>query len=374
MSAVQRAALPVGLVAVIATGLLAAAATPTVSASPAMTPVIGAPVVAPTQPLPGKRLTVRFKVTRSDTRAPLIHGRMNCAPSVNGRTLAHSESFTSGIARLSMQIPVAAQGKDLTVRLTITSARSSATRVARLHIRALAKPALSIGDASISEGNGGSATLGFPVTLSAGTPLPVSVRFATSDALASAGVDYTATSGVLTLKPGQRSGTITVAAIGDVVVEPDETLTITLSGAVNATIHDATATGTIVNDDVPARSGHYTGSTSLWTFIAFDVSEGAKSVTGLFFFADLTCDTPLSILKGAKIEFLDPVPVGPDGTFSAAYNGTTPSYITMNVTLTGRLRAPGTATGTLRVIDITSTQVPFRGAHCSTGDATWDAS
>ena len=43
--------------------------------------------------------------------------------------------------------------------------------------------------------------------------------------------------------------TVTVAINGDTVTEPDETFTVNLSGAINATILKAQATGTIKNDD-----------------------------------------------------------------------------------------------------------------------------
>jgi hypothetical protein len=337
--------------------------------------VIGPPVALPKQPLPGARFVVRFAVTRSDNRDPLSRGRLVAAPSVDGRVLPHSESLAGGVARLSMVVPVSAQGKTLTVRLTITSAGSSTTKLARFPIRALPKPTITVGDASIAEGNEGSASLNFPITLSAATPLTVTVRYTTSGGLATAGTDYTSRAGQLTFRPGQRAATLAVAVVGDIDVEPDETFTVTLSNAVNATIADGTGTGTIVNEDVPARSGHYTGSTSLFTFIGFDVSEGAKSISGLFFFANLTCDTPLNILRGVKIELVGPVSVSPNGSFEAASNGPTPANlnITLNVSVRGTLSAPGSARGSLRVIDLTSNEPPFRGAHCRTEDVTWDA-
>ena len=41
-----------------------------------------------------------------------------------------------------------------------------------------------------------------------------------------------------------------MAVLGDTVVEPDETFTVTLSSPVNATLGTATGLGTITNDDV----------------------------------------------------------------------------------------------------------------------------
>ena len=52
------------------------------------------------------------------------------------------------------------------------------------------------------------------------------------------------------LRPGTTSRKVSVAVLGDTAAEPDETFTVTLANAVNATLGTATATGgTITNDD-----------------------------------------------------------------------------------------------------------------------------
>lgn len=112
---------------------------------------------------------------------------------------------------------------------------------------------LSISPTSLNttEGNSGSTNATYTVTLS-GTPLnAVTVNYATANGTASAGSDYTSKSGTITFAAGTTTltQTITVPILGDVTVEPNETYTLTLSSAVNATISTATATGTIVNDD-----------------------------------------------------------------------------------------------------------------------------
>ena len=111
-------------------------------------------------------------------------------------------------------------------------------------------PTVSIGPATVVEGHSGTTNAEFPVTLSAATTVPVTVSYATGDGTATAGSDYTATSGTLTIPAGQTTGTITVAVVGDTVMESDETFTVTLSTPVNATLGTATGTGTITNDDV----------------------------------------------------------------------------------------------------------------------------
>ena len=53
----------------------------------------------------------------------------------------------------------------------------------------------------------------------------------------------------LTFGPGETTKQVTVLVNGDTTYETDETFTVHLSNAVNATISDATGVGTILNDD-----------------------------------------------------------------------------------------------------------------------------
>jgi uncharacterized repeat protein (TIGR01451 family) len=115
-------------------------------------------------------------------------------------------------------------------------------------------PSISIGDATVTEGNAGTTTASFLVTLSTASFQTVSVGFSTSNGTATAGSDYTASSGTVTFTPGNTSQTVDVTVSGDTTVEPDETFGVNLSGASGATIADGSATGTIVNDDVASLS------------------------------------------------------------------------------------------------------------------------
>jgi hypothetical protein len=116
-------------------------------------------------------------------------------------------------------------------------------------VRGPVRPSISIGDASVAEGSAGTTPLSFEVTLSRPVTWNVSVGYATADGTAKADSDYAAAKGTLAFAPGETSKPIEVLVNGDTVVEPDETLTISLSGAANATIADGSATGTITNDD-----------------------------------------------------------------------------------------------------------------------------
>src|SRR5215831_14166780 len=129
-------------------------------------PVIGKAATAPAKPLAGKRFTASFKVLRSDTKSPLLSGKMICDPSVAGKVIAHSESFRKGTARLSFVVPAKAAGKVLTIRLTISAAGGSSTKVTAFRVQQAAKPVVSISGASVAEGNAGTTQMSLPVTLS----------------------------------------------------------------------------------------------------------------------------------------------------------------------------------------------------------------
>ena len=118
-----------------------------------------------------------------------------------------------------------------------------------------AEPSLSIGSATVAEGNTGSANLTYTVTLSAASGKQVTVDYEDAGTgTATSGTDYTAlTSGTLTFTAGDTSETITVPVRGDTTDEPDETVVVTLSGAVNATIGTASETGTITDDDATPK-------------------------------------------------------------------------------------------------------------------------
>jgi chitinase len=112
-------------------------------------------------------------------------------------------------------------------------------------------PTLSIGNASVTEGNSGTVNVAFVVTLSQAAASPVTVQYATANGTAVAGSDYNATSGTLTFAAGETSKTITVAVRGDTAVEGAETFRVLLSNPSGATLANGTGTGTIVDNDQP---------------------------------------------------------------------------------------------------------------------------
>ena len=138
-------------------------------------------------------------------------------------------------------------------------------------------PTIAISDASVTEGNKGSTTAMFTVTLSASSTSTVTVAYATANGTAIAGSDYTSASGTLSFAPGQTTMTVAVPVTGDRVDEPDETFTVNLSGPVNGTISDGLGVGTIVDDDAGG------GTTPTIAITDASVVEGNKgSMTATF--------------------------------------------------------------------------------------------
>ena len=107
-------------------------------------------------------------------------------------------------------------------------------------------PGLSIADARADESDG---RLRFPVTLVGASAQTVTVRYSTSDGTATAGSDYTSTNGTLTFTSGTGTQTIAVSVTDDSLDEEDEHFTVTLQSPSGATLEDASAIGTIINDD-----------------------------------------------------------------------------------------------------------------------------
>jgi hypothetical protein len=100
------------------------------------------------------------------------------------------------------------------------------------------------------------------VSLSAASGRTVSVGYSPAGASAAPGADFTAASGTVTFAPGQTSQSVAVPVLGDVLDEDDETFAVNLSGAANANIVVAQATGTILNND-PASTASFVGTDAL---------------------------------------------------------------------------------------------------------------
>ncbi|MCX6481773.1 MAG: cellulose binding domain-containing protein, partial [Mycobacterium sp.] len=158
------------------------------------------------------------------------------------------------------------------------STGSTGTAVTGLQLNGVAvaapttPPGISVAGVTAAEPSGtATAQAAVAVTLSRASTTPVTIRYATTNGTATAGADYTATTGTLTFAPGVTSQKINVPILADTTVETNEAFTVTLSNPTGATITGATATATITNTAVtPVTS---TGST-------FSVTASGPDIVG----------------------------------------------------------------------------------------------
>ncbi len=135
-----------------------------------------------------------------------------------------------------------------------------------------ALPSISIADLSVLEGNSGTSVATFTLTLSAMSGRQVSVAYATANGAATAGSDYVGAAGTAIFPVGTTSVPVEVTINGDTATEANEGFAVGLSGAINATIARAQATGVILNDDggTPQPTG---------LVAAYGFAEGAGETT-----------------------------------------------------------------------------------------------
>src|SRR5262249_23987185 len=89
--------------------------------------------------------------------------------------------------------------------------------------------------------------------------------FATSNGTATAGSDYTATSGTLNFADGEVSKTFSISIVNDTLVEGDETVNLTLSSPTGATLGSPAAALLTIQDDDVARPGNLQFSATAYT-------------------------------------------------------------------------------------------------------------
>ena len=140
---------------------------------------------------------------------------------------------------------------------------------------------ISINNVAKKEGNSGSTTFTFTVTLDHSATSNVTVKYATANGTASSSSDYTSTSGTLTFTPGQTSKTINVTVKGDTTQESDELFFVNLtSPSSNAAIAHSQGVGNIQNDDSTSSSK-----------VAVVTDPTSSSVTALQIFGTSSNDT-----------------------------------------------------------------------------------
>lgn len=209
-----------------------------------------------------------------------------------------------------------------------------------------AAPNLSINNVSLNEGDAGTTSFTFTVSLSAPAPAGgVTFDIATANGTASAGSDYAAQSlTAQTIPAGSSTYTFTVLVNGDTVAEPSETFAVNVSNIVGAIGVTTSGTGTIVNDDVyPIHDVQGSGTAS-------PVTGQVVTVEGI-----VTADFQgANQLKGFYIQEpdakADADPATSEGVF--VFTNLTPFAVTPGdlVRVTGTVVEFGTAPNTLTEI------------------------
>ena len=203
----------------------------------------------------GEGGTLRFAVRlseASDAAVTVDYATADGTATAGEDYTAGSGTLTFNAGELEQTIQVAAladrteEGDEtFTVSLSNPSGATLADREATGTVGNVAAPlpTLNVADARAEEGG----TLRFAVRLGEAGDSAVTVDYATSDATATAGDDYTAASGTLTFAAGVLEQTVEVAALADRTEEGDETFTVSLSNPSGATLADREATGTVEN-------------------------------------------------------------------------------------------------------------------------------
>lgn len=186
----------------------------------------------------------------------------NQALSVNGGVAPHSflletGSFPAGISISSAGVvsgtTSAAPGSyPVTLRVTDSSTGpGSYFELESYTLTVSTAPSVSIAVSPASVSEDGATNLTYTVTRSANLSSATVVNITTSGT-ATAGTDYTGNVTTVSIPSGATTATIVINPTVDGTVEADETVTLTVAAGTGYTVGaPASATGTILNDDVP---------------------------------------------------------------------------------------------------------------------------
>ena len=200
-------------------------------------------VTASVSPASSAAITVMVSATAV---SPALAGDFMLA----GTTLsfaANATKSTGAVTITAVDNTVDAPDKMVRVSGTVSLTGADAPMDVTLYITDEDLPLeLGIADATGSESGG---PLVFEVSLSRLTEEEVTVDYTTVDGTATAGVDYQAVMGTLTISAGMNRGQIEVKPLPDVLNEEDESFMIVLSNASGAILVDGEATGLITGND-----------------------------------------------------------------------------------------------------------------------------
>ncbi len=206
-----------------------------------------------------------FTVTLSPAPTSIVtvdYATANSTASAGSDYGAASDQLTFGPGQTSQTIQVVVNGDDtdegVSETFVVNLSNASGANIADSQATGTitdddtAVISLSYGP-QVIEGDSGTGTAVFTVTLTNPADFPITVDYATEDGFgdtgADAGSDYAAKSGTLTFDPGETSQNINVTVYGDTESEPDERLVMRISNGNPAPMLATVAYGDILNDD-----------------------------------------------------------------------------------------------------------------------------
>lgn len=120
---------------------------------------------------------------------------------------------------------------------------------------------LSVDNTSVTEGDSGTKTLSYKITLDKAPTKDVTISYETLDiGTAKSNDDFVPAVGTITIPAGQRSAIVSITVLGDTVVETSETVVLRLTGS--SLVAAVNATGTIIDNDLANLPASYTLSGS----------------------------------------------------------------------------------------------------------------
>ena len=209
-------------------------------------------------------------------------------------------SFAPGETSRMLTIDVAGDGavepdEGFTVTLSNPAgATLAAATAAGVILNDDATIAIAATAATVMEGNGGSTGVSFTLTRAGNTAGPATVAYAVAGTGANPAdaADFAPAAlpaGTVSFAPGETSRALVLPVAGDGLVEPDEGFAVTLSAPTGATLGTATASATILNDDVLLPA-----TLSLSRLVAIR-SEGQSGATDFTFLVTRSGDTATEV-------------------------------------------------------------------------------
>lgn len=282
------------------------------------------------------------------------------ATAVAGLDYAHTNGllvFSPGIVTQFVSVPILADAlseanETFTVRLSSPTNTTLAKAIGTATITDDdAVPAFSVEPIAFPEGQRGTSNATFIVRLSAPSGQSTTVRYATANGTAVAPGDYTARSGTLTFNAGVTTQLLTVAIVGDTVLESDETFSLLLSNPVRATIATPEAVATLLNDELMPEGFELASESCDPTNGVVDPGElvglsfrfhnpGPLDITNL----TVTLGTNVNLLQPSAPVVLDLVPAGTSASVDLSFlaNGWCGSNAVANLTFTEGTNSRGT--------------------------------